>query len=672
MARGGLSEPAGLLLTICFNVLNGGYPMSEKNLYVFKHMKRISLSLLLCAALVSPVIAQNYTTKVVPENVPSLTLYQSTWLVKENTRLSELTICERAVLKAPEGKYLTLTVNGIGKDIKPGLYKGDVVLSVTDNYLMTPHALMRGNQISRNFHTAILIDDGRVVPEKSTPAVVYGGEVTDTKTEGIYIASEEESFNGIVIAGDTEYTINNVKMDLDGFGDNDFIGVGAGVTAIDNARVTINDSEFNMSGVTRCAVHVGGDSVVTLNNCKLFNHSPDTDWLGGFSWQVGFTGSNRLAQLTDNATVYYNNCRLKTNGWGILSIDGSDKHVKMYVKDSTLELSGPRAHGYGAFCIGANEVTFDHCTVDVNGYPMMVMGMGGENRPSIINGCLIKGRRFGAFVCSDKNSVFTIKDSTFQTDKSTLVIKGSATTINIDNTVMNAKNGVIVQLMDTDESGMNVTEYRVPVGIVDVALPNRDLTNISPTEDVNINIANSNIRGNFFNSTTNIRAYKNSATGGMGSFHDTVVGVSQGPSQSAAPTGAAPAGEGPGEPGGANDLRGPKNLGLNFTNVRIEGVISSATQAYREGLTVIREDNRHELSNITQKAAETVNNGVIVSLDKDSVWIVTGASYITSLTIDEGAEVKAPEGKGLTMLVNGKKTKIAPGRYTGKIQMVVN
>ena len=649
--------------------------MSEnKCIFIFDFFSRImklSLSMFFCIALASPVIAQDYTTKEVPENVPSLTLYQSTWLVKETTRLSELTICERAVIKAPEGKHLTLTVNGIGKNIKPGTYKGDVVLSVTDNYLMTPHALMRSNQISRNFRTAILIDNGRVVPEKGTPAIVYGGEVTDTKTEGIYIASEEESFNGIVIAGDTEYTINNVKMDLDGFGDNDFIGVGAGVTAIDNSRVTINNSEFNMSGVTRCAVHVGGDSVVTLNNCKLFNHSPDTDWLGGFSWQVGFKGSNRLAQLTDNATVYYNNCTLRTNGWGVLSIDGTDKHVKMYVKDSTLELSGPRAHGYGAFCIGANEVTFDHSTIDVNGYPMMVMGMGGENRPSIINGSLIKGRRFGAFVVSDKNSIFTIKDSTFQTDKSTLVIKGSATTINIDSTAMDAKNGVIVQLMDTDESGMNVTEYRVPVGVVDVALPDRDLTTASPTEDVNINIANSKIRGNFFNSTTNIRAYKNSATGGMGRFHDTVVGVAQLPAQAAAPAGTAPAAEGTGAPGGGNDLRGPKNLGLNFTNVRVEGIISSASQAYREGLTVISSDNRDELSNITQTAAETVNNGVIVSLDKDSEWVVTGTSYITSLTIEKGAEVRAPEGKGLTMLVDGKKTRISAGRYTGKIQMVV-
>jgi hypothetical protein len=122
----------------------------------------------------------------------------------------------------------------------------------------------------------------------------------------------------------------------------------------------------------------------------------------------------------------------------------------------------------------------------------------------------------------------------------------------------------------------------------------------------------------------------------------------------------------------AKDLHGPKNLGVNLTNGRVEGIISSATQSYREGLTFIGPENREDESNITQTAAQTVNNGVIVSLDKKSEWIVTGTSYITALTIAKGAEVKAPEGKSLTMLVNGKKTKIEAGTYTGKIQMVVN
>ena len=75
---------------------------------------------------------------------------------------------------------------------------------------------------------------------------------------------------------------------------------------------------------------------------------------------------------------------------------------------------------------------------------------------------------------------------------------------------------------------------------------------------------------------------------------------------------------------------------------------------------------------VTQTAHEPVNNGLIVSFDKDSVWTVAGTSYLTSLTVAEGAVVKAPDGKTLTMTVDGVKTKIAPGTYTGKIVITVS
>ena len=100
-------------------------------------------------------------------------------------------------------------------------------------------------------------------------------------------------------------------------------------------------------------------------------------------------------------------------------------------------------------------------------------------------------------------------------------------------------------------------------------------------------------------------------------------------------------------------------------------MISSATQAYREGLNLITEKNREELSNVTQTAAPTINNGVVLSLDQDSVWTVTGTSYLTALTLEEGAKVTGVDGRPLTMLVDGAETPIAPGTYTGKIALLL-
>ena len=469
-----------------------------------------------------------YHTKIIDRNSKETTFYQSTWLITETVRYTKLHICERAVLKSPEGTFLTLTVNGVGRDIKPGTYQGDVVLSVTNAYAMGPHGLMKANQISRDFHTAVVLEDGKVAEDKCVAALLADGSVTGEKVEGLTLYSNEECFNGILVTGDTECVIKDVTVGFEGFGDNDFLGVGSAVAAIDHSKVTIEDCDFTVNGVTRCAIHAGGDSHVTVRNTRVTNQSPDTHWLGSFTWQLGVRGSNRLVQLTDNANVTYDNCDLKSNGWGVCSIDGTWESCRLVIKDSRMELSGPRSHGYGAFCIGENEVIFDNCDVKVNGYPLMLMGMEGLGKSTIQNS-RIRGRHFGVFVVSDDNSVLDIKGSDFVTGKSALCIKGSSTIINVEKTSMKPGNGTIVQLMDTEESGMNVSAFHVPVGVEDTAMPERDLSTVSPTEDVTLNFIDCQLEGNLYNSTTNIRAYRNNEIGTMGEFHDTIIGIRRRP-----------------------------------------------------------------------------------------------------------------------------------------------
>ena len=609
-----------------------------------------------------------YHTKIIDRNSKETTFYQSTWLITETVRYTKLHICERAVLKSPEGTFLTLTVNGVGRDIKPGTYQGDVVLSVTNAYAMGPHGLMKANQISRDFHTAVVLEDGKVAEDKCVAALLADGSVTGEKVEGLTLYSNEECFNGILVTGDTECVIKDVTVGFEGFGDNDFLGVGSAVAAIDHSKVTIEDCDFTVNGVTRCAIHAGGDSHVTVRNTRVTNQSPDTHWLGSFTWQLGVRGSNRLVQLTDNANVTYDNCDLKSNGWGVCSIDGTWESCRLVIKDSRMELSGPRSHGYGAFCIGENEVIFDNCDVKVNGYPLMLMGMEGLGKSTIQNS-RIRGRHFGVFVVSDDNSVLDIKGSDFVTGKSALCIKGSSTIINVEKTSMKPGNGTIVQLMDTEESGMNVSAFHVPVGVEDTAMPERDLSTVSPTEDVTLNFIDCQLEGNLYNSTTNIRAYRNNEIGTMGEFHDTIIGIRRRP-DGGADNGAMM------EPVRArhngDDLRGPKNMGVNLKGSQITGIISSAGQAYREGLTRIDESNREELSNVTQWAAPTVNNGVVVSLDSGSAWTLTDTCYITGLTLADGAVLKAAGGKRLSMTVDGVETPVQSGAYIGKIVLSVS
>lgn len=585
------------------------------------------------------------------------------WQVTETCRLYDLIIREGGQLLAPEGSFLTLTVNGCGRPIAPGTYRGDVVVSVTEPYHMAPHGLMCINQIETDFKQAAVICDNKVVQRKCVPAILQAGTVGDTETDGLYLASTEDDFNGLIIEGASRYTVRNSCFDLEGNGHNDWLGVGAAVTAIDDAEVLIENCRFHFSSVTRCLLQVGGRSNVVVRDCRLINLAPDgEEWVGSFSWAVGFRGHNRVAQLCDSAKVRYENCTIHGNGWGLLSIDGSDDPVEMYVKDCQLSLSGPRNHGYGAFCIGDNHITYDHSRVDVFGYPILLMGMEGKGVFDVLNGTEIKGRRFGAMVVSDDNSHLNIWDSSFHTGSSCLCVKGSSTLIDIRRSQLTAGNGTILQLMDTDEAGMDADNFKIPVGVLDVRDSQRDLSTVSETEDVILRLTDCRLSGNFYNSTTNIRAYRWSTKGGRGKLHDLVIGPM--PEFGPEPPGGAPRHNG-------DDLKGAKNLGVELIGTSVTGVISAASQAYREGLTLITWENRDELSNVTQQAAEPVNNGVVVTLDSTSVWNVTGTSYLTGLTLAEGAVLAGAEGKAVTLSVNGVVTPIAPGTYTGLIQLTV-
>ena len=85
------------------------------------------------------------------------------WVLNGTTRLFGLVIREQARLSAPEGKQLTMTLNGENVPIVPGTYEGDIVLTITDDIPI--HAVC-----DAVFRSALYVEDGKIVPEKSVLA----------------------------------------------------------------------------------------------------------------------------------------------------------------------------------------------------------------------------------------------------------------------------------------------------------------------------------------------------------------------------------------------------------------------------------------------------------------------------------------------------------------------
>lgn len=592
-------------------------------------------------------------------------------LIQEPIRTNHLVIEPGADLRAPEGCFLTLTVNGRGRPVQPGEYHGDVTLTAAALKTEQAYPSVR-RRTPIPLKAAITVDDGKAAVR--VPELVQGGTVSDTSAEDIYLATSDEDYAAIVIDGEGSYTINRASIYMDGAGTNDFVGKGAGVAAIGSADVTINDSEFYLTSVTRCAVHVGGTGSVTVNNSKMINLSPQVE-MGSWSWGIQIRGTNRLNQLADDGTVHYNGCLMRTNGWGILSVDGSN-YAHMFVKDCDMALEGTNAHGYGVFCIGPTDIHLDHTKLNVNGFPVLLLGMERKGVVDIQNGTEIIGRRFGLHCQSDLGSKITIRDSSIRTGKACLLIKGATgSDYHIENAVLEPGDGNLLQLIDKDDPGLggtfiDVSMYDRP----DRPIPGRNLTEFDPEHDVTLHITNCTLKGDFLNSTTDLvndarktppeeLILRNAkAPGELGN---------EGKLRMPPPNVGAPSGPGaPGGPSGGPPMmqrQTPTNLAIYLENTSVQGRISAATQKYTDGLSFIEETTREELSHVFQTPAPAVNNGVLLSIGGGSRWTVTGPSYLTRLEIQPGVIIEAPNGVEALLYVNGKPLPCAPGVYTGQI-----
>jgi hypothetical protein len=116
---------------------------------------------------------------------------------------------------------------------------------------------------------------------------------------------------------------------------------------------------------------------------------------------------------------------------------------------------------------------------------------------------------------------------------------------------------------------------------------------------------------------------------------------------------------------------------VTFDNASITGVISSSFANHVDakgqalaGGTVIKADSTLDchlgMGRLKNTAAPTVNNPVYLTLSHGSTWIASGTSYISKLVIDDASSIKATDG-AVSMTVNGVKTPIKAGTYEGKI-----
>jgi len=285
----------------------------------------------------------------------------------------------------------------------------------------------------------------------------------------------------------------------------------------------------------------------------------------------------------------------------------------------------------------------------------------------------VNSGRFGVMVHAGNYGTLTInKGTVFNSKAAVIQVKSSYPNIAVENAELNSKSGVILQAIVNDDPNMSIGDMGGGRG------DNQ-----------------SSGKGGAPGSGSMNGAPGGGATGGApGSGSPGGTGM---PAGAASGPGSAPSGDG--MPGGSGNSS--KDINASFKNMRLNGdiinsmttlgniivklekstltgAITTATAEHavgRNGEKLVMQD-KTDLYYLIGEVKETYcatddKYGIKVSLDKGSKWVVDETSYITGLTISDGAAITAPKGYRLTMTVDGVITAIKAGDYKGKITLTV-
>lgn len=578
------------------------------------------------------------------------------------------------------------------------------------------------NYFEEPYRTALFLENGKKVPQRSIDAayqVAPDGSVTILSDDAPSDAFGVNHFNGIIAGGTSgTYHFKDLKIRFKGNGMDDFQGMGAGVLLCgDHTRTIIENADICNYGTVRSTMVVGGSAKVMVKNSRFSAHEGifEDGWVGGFGGKKmrnapqmgGFDGNCRSTNLLDQAEANYFNSEIMSEKWGVLSTDNnkgchstainsliaitgglnervdtsSEASARQSLKNIpfqdiygkiTRELgdkpssSSTHPGGYGTYSIGNTTVKFAGSTVVTADYANTCVNASARviycaSTPENLEGVFgVDGLDItpqNTVVYTDKVGVMlqrgngsggvTIRDKTlFHCGVSCFSVKSNGSFhIDVDDSTLISESGMILCMMDDDDLHNGIEDPPSPTETEKSeakALRDDGLLNVTcgvPNRDVFVRFSNMNIAGNCFN-----------ASGYRG--HITKKDFT---SQEESPF-------------AMNPMDSARNLELKLENVQYSGAISTA-----EGHHIDRLDGNRWLSPVPLSKwyniaflecipAKPYQAGVIVKLEKGSLWNVTRTSYLTSLTLDDTSHVC---GK---VFVNGQAIVPQAGViYTGEI-----
>ncbi|MBR5571587.1 MAG: hypothetical protein IKV99_02980 [Oscillospiraceae bacterium] len=426
---------------------------------------------------------------------------------------------EVKTMTAADGCALVLVVDGVQQDLLSGkTYEAEDSFTVREVKVYRiggPSAApwsgaKEEEKATYWFRQALLVDGGKIVADGSVTEAIVGGEYDEKHADGITLNANGTHFNGILLDNGTKYTITGATFLAHGDGGDDLAGWGTSVMADNRSELEIANSYFELDGAIRCALYVDNASIADVHDTVIYTkETQDTcaefanltpGMMKRVPFALGMEGTVRSLNVMADGQGKFRNCIVVSTGWGALSTDSGTAYDEChtYALDAEDTLSGigtmevaqegkeytatKTVNGvtYGFTVNGSGYVTYADSGVhnrykNVEFYsPDYIQVMGsGPSGSDYIDSYLLSGHttfmtqqsRGGTFnLLNTKvdtvDALMQIKSGAANTGFSHLVVDDCQ--INFSGTSARAKDGILVELIESDDAGNpGITTYTI-------------------------------------------------------------------------------------------------------------------------------------------------------------------------------------------------------------------
>ena len=465
-------------------------------------------------------------------------------------------------------------------------------------------------------------------------------------------------YTNLGLAAPETVSLSDYVIDLTGAGTNDMGGFGAGVYVSDNAVAELNNFRVITRGPGRGTLFTRFGAVVTVNDSTFYGVSdPNMATMQGCPPGLFLEGKVRATNAVGASNVTYNNAVVISQGWGALSTDSddlytaSDEPTELHVNDSYIAVL---TSGYGAYSDGGARDYFIGSAIDVPDYAAVETGSGIVS----YEGCVINSGEYGVMTHSG-NSVGDIvfTDTELHVGEAGVMLRDTANTVVFDNCTIAFDGTYTIDPALAARYGVDIADVDAQFGTengVDASYVHTVFSTGSSNCIVKLIHNSDGGSGTESSGTAPTVTIKNSDMAG-----DILNTAAMTGDEYTATSG--PAGEG---------VRTPRSLDVTLDNAAVTGAISLGIDTWEVTHFASGDTASQEIGYAAATELGMYREGdagLILTLANGSVWTVTEASYLTSLTIDAGSSIVGADGASVTITVDGVATPIAAGTYTGEI-----